>query len=150
MTSANLGESAKHRSVLTTCTDMSLSEGSYDDTMCYPVTKYVHICPQQMAPLILCNFLTLPAAFKRSIATFLDRPDVRKTIGVDPKLGKFSGCDYDVISRFHDSLDWIFPAHEYIAALLERGIRTLIYVGANDWICNWVRGWPTLACGHQF
>ena len=23
-------------------------------------------------------------------------------------------------------------------ALLERGIRVLVYVGANDWVCNWV------------
>jgi len=26
----------------------------------------------------------------------------------------------------------------YVASLLERGIRVLIYVGENDWICNWV------------
>ena len=32
-----------------------------------------------------------------------------------------------------------FPAHYYIAALLERGIRALVYVGATDYICNWVR-----------
>lgn len=33
----------------------------------------------------------------------------------------------------------MFPAQLQIAALLERGVRALIYVGANDWICNWVR-----------
>ena len=35
-------------------------------------------------------------------------------------------------------MDRAFPAQLYIAALLERGVRVLIYVGANDWICNWV------------
>lgn len=76
----------------------------------------------------------------RKIASFLDRPDIRKTIGVDPSLsGNFSGCNNDVNSRFNNALDGVFPADFYISALLERGIKTLIYVGANDWICNWVR-----------
>lgn len=35
-------------------------------------------------------------------------------------------------------MDAEFPTQFYIAALLERGVRTLLYVGANDWICNWV------------
>ena len=33
----------------------------------------------------------------------------------------------------------MFPTQHYIAALLERGVRVLIYAGANDWVCNWVR-----------
>lgn len=28
--------------------------------------------------------------------------------------------------------------YHYVAALLERGVRALIYVGKNDWICNHV------------
>ncbi len=28
--------------------------------------------------------------------------------------------------------------HFHIAALLERDVRVLIYVGTYDWICNWV------------
>lgn len=75
----------------------------------------------------------------RGINAFLDRPDVRETIGVDPRLtSNFSQCNNDVVQTFRDSLDWQFPAQHYIGALLERGIRALIYVGANDWICNWV------------
>lgn len=27
---------------------------------------------------------------------------------------------------------------DYVAALLERGIRILIYAGTDDWQCNWV------------
>lgn len=37
------------------------------------------------------------------------------------------------------SVDAAFPSQFYIAALLERGVKALLYVGANDWICNWVR-----------
>ncbi|KAH8081981.1 alpha/beta-hydrolase [Cristinia sonorae] len=75
----------------------------------------------------------------RQIAAFLDRPDVRQTIGVDPSLTeKFSSCSNEVGAHFHAGNDFGFPSQLYIAALLERGVRALLYVGANDWICNWV------------
>ncbi|GJE98978.1 peptidase S10, serine carboxypeptidase [Phanerochaete sordida] len=89
---------------------------SYDelhDSLCYPVTK--------------------------KIGSFLDRADVRKSLGVDQSVkGNFSSCNNDVNYRFNAGLDNIFPADYYIAALLERGVKVLIYVGENDWICNWV------------
>ena len=40
--------------------------------------------------------------------------------------------------RFNMAGDMFFPTELYIGALLERGVRVLIYVGENDWICNWV------------
>ncbi|KIP06689.1 hypothetical protein PHLGIDRAFT_128117 [Phlebiopsis gigantea 11061_1 CR5-6] len=90
------------------CTSEELS-----DSLCYPVTK--------------------------KIGSFLDRSDIRKAIGVDPSLtANFSSCNNDVNRQFHLNLDQIFPTQLYIGALLERGVRVLIYVGANDWICNWV------------
>ena len=30
------------------------------------------------------------------------------------------------------------PSQSYVAALLERGVRVLIYSGTYDWQCNWV------------
>jgi carboxypeptidase C (cathepsin A) len=30
------------------------------------------------------------------------------------------------------------PTHEYVAALLDRDIRVLIFAGVHDWRCNWV------------
>ncbi|KAI8973142.1 serine carboxypeptidase [Trametes punicea] len=43
------------------------------------------------------------------------------------------------ITPFLANTDWFsFPAHFYIAALLECGVRTLIYVSASDYICNWI------------
>jgi len=75
----------------------------------------------------------------RSIGQYLDRPDVRSLIGVDPSLTtNFSTCNDKVGAAFTAADDPFFPTQFYIAALLERGVRTLIYVGANDWICNWV------------
>ena len=82
----------------------------------------------------------------RNISAYLDRPDVRTTIGVDPSLGDFSPCNEDVGIAFAQSQDSMFPAQLYIAALLERGVRALIYVGANDWGCNWVRILLSVPC----
>ncbi|TFY57968.1 hypothetical protein EVJ58_g6707 [Rhodofomes roseus] len=88
-------------------------DGRIEDTLCYPVTK--------------------------AIGQYLDKPDVRSLLGVDPAVGaNFSSCDDDVADAFDASQDFLFPTELYLSALLERGVRVLIYVGANDWICNWV------------
>ncbi|KAI0086932.1 serine carboxypeptidase [Irpex rosettiformis] len=90
-------------------------DGLITETLCYPITN--------------------------TIASFLDKPDIRRTLGVDSDhfTGRnFSKCSDEVGARFRANLDSVFPSPYYIAALLERGIRTLIYVGANDWICNWI------------
>lgn len=40
--------------------------------------------------------------------------------------------------RFSQNLDMFHPTYHYVSALLERGVRVLVYVGEYDWICNWV------------
>ncbi|CDO73952.1 hypothetical protein BN946_scf185016.g109 [Trametes cinnabarina] len=50
-----------------------------------------------------------------------------------------------VQQAFQQSIDWFsFPAQLYIAALLEHGVRALVYVGATDFICNWVTHFEAL------
>ncbi|KAF8178575.1 Alpha/Beta hydrolase protein [Mycena galopus ATCC 62051] len=75
-------------------------DGGLSETLCYPVTRGG------------CEI------FATVIASYLDRPEVRTLLRVDP-------------SGDHST-------QHYVAALLERGIRVLIYVGTYDWICNWV------------
>ncbi|KAF8234840.1 alpha/beta-hydrolase [Tricholoma matsutake] len=88
-------------------------DGKLEETLCYPVTKY--------------------------IGAYLDKPSVRKMLGVDPSLtANFSSCSDDVGYAFDRTLDMLHPTSEYVAALLERNVRVLIYVGTYDWICNWV------------
>ncbi|KAI0069950.1 serine carboxypeptidase [Panus rudis PR-1116 ss-1] len=88
------------------------SPEEYEKTLCYPITKY--------------------------ISSYLSRDDTKKTIGLDPVIGNYSLVSWKVNADFWANLDPMFPTQPYISALLERGVRTLIYVGANDWICNWV------------
>lgn len=72
------------------------------------------------------------------IVEYLNQPTVQKLIGVDPAVKNFTGYSDTVNRAFGRTLDSAFPTQYYIAALLERGVRVLVYVGSNDWICNWV------------
>jgi len=90
-------------------------DGPISDTLCYPVTKH--------------------------IAAYLDRPEVRTLLGVDTSAitRNFSSCSNKVGHDFSTNLDEYHAATQhYIAALLERNINVLIYVGKYDWICNHV------------
>ncbi|ELU44191.1 serine carboxypeptidase [Rhizoctonia solani AG-1 IA] len=81
-------------------------------SLCYPITEHIN--------------------------TFLDRPETRKALGVHPSIGNYTGCSRDVGVRFSASLDHFHSNQWYVAGLLERGIKVLVYVGTYDWICNWV------------
>ncbi|EKM51716.1 uncharacterized protein PHACADRAFT_150354 [Phanerochaete carnosa HHB-10118-sp] len=82
--------------------------------------------------------ITLNLSVRSQIEHYLDKPDVRKTLGIEPSFGNFSRHSMEIVLAFGASLDEVFPTSYYIGALLERGVRVLLYVGANDWICNWV------------
>src|SRR5258706_13735174 len=70
----------------------------------------------------------------RNIASFLDLPDVRKTLGIASHIGNFSSCSSDIGMDFGKHLDHLQLTKYYVEGLLERGIRVLVYVGTYDWI----------------
>ncbi|KAF8599601.1 serine carboxypeptidase [Ceratobasidium sp. AG-I] len=81
-------------------------------SLCYPLTKHIN--------------------------EFLDLPKTRKALGVHPSVGNYTGCSEEVGQRFVNNLDLYHSNQYYIAGLLERGIKVLIYVGTYDFVCNWV------------
>ncbi|OBZ77505.1 hypothetical protein A0H81_01708 [Grifola frondosa] len=107
-------------------------EGGHMDALCYPITK----CPVPSALLI--RYSDVMCLF-RWIEEYLNRPDVRSTLGVDPAIGNYTFLSPKVQTAFLATLDELStPAQYYLAGLLERGVRALIYAGADDYICNWV------------
>ncbi|CCL99179.1 uncharacterized protein FIBRA_01194 [Fibroporia radiculosa] len=73
-----------------------------------------------------------------AIKNFLNQPSIRELLGVESPRN-FTGCDRDVATNFNLHMDkWAVPSQYYVANLLERGIRMLIYAGTYDWQCNWV------------
>ena len=74
----------------------------------------------------------------RRAATILD-PATRALLGVDPAHDAFAWHNDTVQRAFERNADrYSFRAEQYIGALLERGVRVLVYVGVNDFVCNWV------------
>ncbi|KAI0720036.1 serine carboxypeptidase [Cerioporus squamosus] len=73
----------------------------------------------------------------QDIGHYLNDPETQAKLGVNQKHNNFTWLDWDLNARFAPDY-WSFRAEHYLAALLERGIRVLIYVGDTDWICNWV------------
>jgi carboxypeptidase C (cathepsin A) len=75
----------------------------------------------------------------RLISSYLDRPEVRTLLGVDTAItSNFSSCNFRVNNDFSNNLDELHPTQHYVAALLDRNIKVLIYVGKYDYVCNHV------------
>ncbi|KAL0062356.1 hypothetical protein AAF712_010767 [Marasmius tenuissimus] len=90
-------------------------DGKFEDTLCYSAFKHIN--------------------------TFLSNPKLRKQLGVDthPSVpANFSAVNFEIETAFALAQDGWHLSTDYVAALLERGVRVLIYVGTYDWICNWV------------
>ncbi|XP_006461495.1 hypothetical protein AGABI2DRAFT_69247 [Agaricus bisporus var. bisporus H97] len=90
-------------------------EGGLSSSLCYPETSHV--------------------------LNYLNNATNRQMMGVDstPTIPKnMTSCTPFVSTDFALTGDILHPTTHYVSALLERGIRVLIYVGAYDWICNHV------------
>ncbi|TDL20451.1 alpha/beta-hydrolase [Rickenella mellea] len=72
------------------------------------------------------------------IDQYLNQPSVRSTLGVDSSFGNFSGAAIDLQMAFIRNGDMFHQNQPYIAELLERGLKVLIYAGSYDFICNWI------------
>ncbi|KAG8218309.1 Alpha/Beta hydrolase protein [Butyriboletus roseoflavus] len=67
-----------------------------------------------------------------AIEEFLNYPGTRAMLGAESP-GNFTMCSDEVGRNFISHLDkWSHHTQDYVAALLERGIRVLIYAGTYD------------------
>ncbi|KAG8963023.1 hypothetical protein FRC03_003519 [Tulasnella sp. 419] len=72
------------------------------------------------------------------IVKYLNQKAIRKELGVDPSITEFSTVAWNINRLFDQNLDLEHSTELYVAGLLERGIRFLIYAGTYDWVCNWI------------
>jgi len=72
------------------------------------------------------------------IEEYLNQPWVQHVLGIDSSFGNFTLYAPEVGYAFGTSGDLLHQNQLYVAELLHRGVKFLIYVGANDFICNWV------------
>ncbi|GAB5359215.1 hypothetical protein AAMO2058_000525200 [Amorphochlora amoebiformis] len=69
------------------------------------------------------------------ITSYLNEPDVQKALGVSKT---WSDCNRLVDLEFIYGGDWMLSYADDVALLLDAGVRVLVYVGENDFICNWM------------
>merc|ERR1719478_1711446 len=85
-----------------------------------------------------------------NVGTYLDRPEVRATLGVGKRKG--SDCNRAVAMEFELAGDWMKSFQQMLPDQLESGIKVLIYAGDQDYICNWLgnQAWTqALPWSHQ-
>ena len=70
----------------------------------------------------------------RVIDAYLDQPAVRAQLGVDPSLSNhnFSSRSDDINAAFFNTMDEFHATQYYVASLLDRGVKVIIYVGTYD------------------
>ena len=84
------------------------------------VVKYVHLQS-------LLNHV-------RVIDAYLHQPGVHAQLGVDPSLSNhnFLSCSDDINAAFFNTMDEFHATQYYVASLLDRGVKVIIYVGTYD------------------
>eukprot|EP01036_Dinobryon_divergens_P023809 gene23809-32198_t len=71
-----------------------------------------------------------------NIETFLNLKSTREALHVSPKVQQWKSCNNAVNAQF--SSDWMKNYQQVIPAMIEDGVRVLIYAGDVDFICNWI------------
>ena len=72
------------------------------------------------------------------IEPYLNTPSVRDILGIEPSFPRYNLSNTPLGIAFNLAGDLGHQTELYIAELLARDIKVLIYVGMNDFICNWV------------
>lgn len=70
-----------------------------------------------------------------NVQTYLNNASVQEALGVKKTWGS---CNKAVTLLFAYAGDWMKNWHTVIPDMLADGIRTLIYAGDEDYICNWL------------
>ncbi|KAH9909247.1 putative carboxypeptidase S1 [Xylariomycetidae sp. FL2044] len=65
---------------------------------------------------------------------YLAREDIQAAIGARVN---FTSLNFDVYTNMTTSGDWVRPSTAFTPAVLEAGVRVLMWTGDADWICSW-------------
>ncbi|ORY99016.1 Alpha/Beta hydrolase protein [Syncephalastrum racemosum] len=75
--------------------------------------------------------------FIDAMTTYANRPEVRWELGVDNEAGDYEMCNNQVGYYFTLTGDGPHDFVPQVQETLAAGVRVLLYVGDQDWICNW-------------
>ncbi|KAJ6585263.1 serine carboxypeptidase [Mycena capillaripes] len=72
------------------------------------------------------------------IGEYLNRPEVRKELGVDPRAPDFVACNDEMNFGFMLHGDGMRNSKSLLTELVDEGIRLLVYAGNVDMMCNYM------------
>jgi carboxypeptidase C (cathepsin A) len=70
------------------------------------------------------------------IVKYLNRADVQATLGTE--VSTYESCSDAMGWEFSKAGDLMRGDSTYLGALLDRGVRVLLFAGDYDFICNWI------------
>ena len=119
-------ESARNRAVCLKAVDncMTIPDTLLEDAASRNDGKPINVCDIRDVRSALCYDFS-------AAEEWLNRADVQKALGVKKK---WQMCDEGVHSNLMG--DWMHDFEPVIPAMLEAGIRVMIYAGEKDFICN--------------
>lgn len=96
------------------------------------ISRYQEVFCRLMFLLKMCIGDNLCYLEQDYIGLLLNQQSTRDLLGIPPAVGNFTSCSSAVGRSFAEHLDkWRLPAQFYVANLLERGIRILLYEGMH-------------------
>jgi cathepsin A (carboxypeptidase C) len=75
---------------------------------------------------------------------YLNRPDVRTALGVDPRAPKFVACNMDMLVEFMSQGDGMRDTKSVVTELVDGGIRLLVYAGNTGALALHVNNIPSV------
>ena len=83
-------------------------------------------------------YLQLTSLYARNITAYLNQPHVQSILGIDPEHSNYTLTNWALNLRFVPVDTFAYRADHYLGALLERGVRALLYAGDTDYVGNHV------------
>lgn len=68
----------------------------------------------------------------------MNMESTRSALGISSTFGEWEPVNFVLNAAFEQSGDVFSNSQHYLSAVLNRGIRALIYVGRTDFSCNWL------------
>ncbi|KAJ7035925.1 serine carboxypeptidase, partial [Mycena alexandri] len=72
------------------------------------------------------------------IEEYMNRPQVRAALGVDPRAPEFAECNLNLLVEFMTQGDGMRDTKSLVTELVDEGIRLLVYAGNTDMACNYI------------
>ncbi|PIA19774.1 alpha/beta-hydrolase [Coemansia reversa NRRL 1564] len=116
----------------------SLTKCQDANTYCSATVQYQYLSEDLLDPYDVrrrCDTVSVCNLATEETYLYLNRTDVQQALNA--KETSFQSCSMTVLAEFTAANDVIRSYEDELVKIIDSGLRTLIYVGDADWLCNW-------------